>query len=225
MAAQQQDEPDGPLRGPQVILSVGPHALNAVTVLREVVFIHFAFGQLGKAGKEEEQTELVLQHILARRRLKVSRCVEFLPGFPPPGAKSIPTTKGKVLVVDDQRDIVDTISFVLEQEGYQVLTAFNGHEALGVARIEQPDAIVMAVMLPKENGYQVARYIREDEKAGKLSKHVKILMLTARAVPEKEREEFLQTWSGADAFMYKPFDLDELVRRIGEMLRQQASEN
>ena len=135
------------------------------------------------------------------------------------------TTRGKVLIVDDQRDIVDTVSFVLEQEGYQVLTAFNGHEALGVARIEHPDAMVLDVMLPKENGYQVARYIREDEKAGKLPKRIKILMLTARAVPEKEREEFLQTWSGADAFMYKPFDLDELVQCVEDMLRQPAPQN
>jgi two-component system alkaline phosphatase synthesis response regulator PhoP len=126
--------------------------------------------------------------------------------------------KGKVLVVDDQRDIVDTISFCLEQDGYEVLTAFNGHEALGIARIEQPDLIVLDVMMPKENGYQVSRYIREDEKAGKIPKHTKILMMTARVVAEKEREEFLQTWSGADAFMYKPFDVEQLVDRIVEML-------
>jgi DNA-binding response OmpR family regulator len=128
------------------------------------------------------------------------------------------TDRRKVLVVDDQRDIVDTISICLQQEGYEVLTAFNGHEALGVARIEQPDLIVLDVMLPKENGYQVARYIREDEKAGRLPKRTRILMLTARVVSDKDREEFLQTWSGADAFMYKPFDLDELVSRAGELL-------
>lgn len=128
------------------------------------------------------------------------------------------TAKGKVLVVDNQRDIVDTISFCLEEEGYEVLTAFDGHEALGVTRSEQPDLIVLDVMMPKENGYQVARYIREDEKAGKLSKRTQILLLTARTVEEKEREEFLQTWSGADGFMYKPFDLDELVGRVNQML-------
>lgn len=128
--------------------------------------------------------------------------------------------KLKVLVVDDQRDIVDTISFCLEQEGYEVLTAFNGHEALGIVRIEQPDLIVLDVMLPKENGYQVSRYIREDEKAGNIPKHTKILMVTARVIAEKEREDFLQTWSGADAFMYKPFDLEQLVDRINHMLQE-----
>ena len=123
-----------------------------------------------------------------------------------------------VLVVDDQKDLVDTISFHLKQRGYEVLTAFDGHEALAVARIEQPDVIILDVMLPKENGYQVSRYIREDEKAGTIAKRTAILMLTAQVVPERKREEFLQTWSGADAFMYKPFDIEDLVRFIGEML-------
>ena len=127
--------------------------------------------------------------------------------------------KTKVLVVDDQRDIVDTVSFLLQQEGYEVLTAFNGLEALGVARMEQPDVIVLDVMMPKENGYQVARHIREDEKAGKIAKRARILMLTARVVADREREDFLQTWSGADGFMYKPFDLDELLKRISAMLQ------
>lgn len=133
------------------------------------------------------------------------------------------TEKAKILVVDDQRDIVDTIRFSLEQKGYEVLSAFDGHQALELARAEQPDLIVLDVMLPKENGYQVARYLREDEKEGRLAKRAKILMLTARTVAEKQREEFLQTWSGAEVFMYKPFDLDELVRQVGEMLGQPAS--
>lgn len=128
------------------------------------------------------------------------------------------TAKKKILVVDDQKDIVDTVSFCLEQEGYEVLTAYNGPEAIGMARLEQPDLIVLDVMLPKENGYQVSRYIREDERAGRITKRTHILMLTARVTPGKERKEFLKTWSGADCFMYKPFNLEELVSRIGEML-------
>ncbi len=123
---------------------------------------------------------------------------------------------GKILVADDQSDIVDTISFRLEDEGYEVFTALDGAEALDVTqREEQPDILVLDVMMPKENGYQVSRYIREDEKAGKLPKRTQILLLTARTVSEKE--DFLQTWSGADAFVYKSFDMEDLVRRIGEM--------
>jgi len=132
--------------------------------------------------------------------------------------------KGKILVVDDLKDIVETICFCLQQDGYEVFSAFDGQQALELARREQPDLMVLDVMLPKENGYQVSRFVREDERAGIIKKRTRILMLTARTVPEKEREEFLQTWSGADVFLYKPFDVDELVRRIGELMSAEPTE-
>jgi DNA-binding response OmpR family regulator len=127
--------------------------------------------------------------------------------------------KCKVLVADDMKDIVETVSFLLSQQGYEVVTAFDGEEALQIARTEEPDVMVLDVMMPKENGYQVARYVREDEKTGVISKRTRILMLTARTT-EGRREEFLRTWSGADAFMYKPFDLNELVGRVDELLER-----
>ena len=124
----------------------------------------------------------------------------------------------RILVVDDKKDIVETVSFCFEQEGFAVSEAFDGHEALVKARSEEPDLIVLDVMLPKENGYQVARYLRDDFREGKLSKRPKILLLTARTVSDSQREDFLQTWSGADAFMYKPFDLEELMELAKELL-------
>lgn len=124
----------------------------------------------------------------------------------------------KILVVDDKHDIVETVSFCLTQEGFEVSSAYDGEQALEVARREQPDLIVLDVMLPKENGYQVARYLREDYQEGRISTRPKILLLTARTVSEKQREDFLQTWSGAEVFMYKPFDLEELVSRVKELL-------
>jgi DNA-binding response OmpR family regulator len=130
----------------------------------------------------------------------------------------------KILVVDDKEDIVETVSFCLAQEGFEVVTAFDGNQALEVARREHPDLIVLDVMLPKENGYQVARFLREDWQQGRLSKMPAILMLTARTVFDSEREEFLQTWSGADVFMYKPFDLDELAARVKSLLPRKESE-
>ena len=124
----------------------------------------------------------------------------------------------RILVVDDKEDIVETVSFCLTQEGFEVVAAFDGQQALEVARREQPDLIVLDVMLPKENGYQVARFLREDWQEGRLPKMPAILMLTARTVFDAQREEFLQTWSGADVFMYKPFDLDELTVRVKSLL-------
>lgn len=129
----------------------------------------------------------------------------------------------KILVVDDKKDIVETVTFCLAQEGFEVVTAFDGHQALEVARREQPDLIVLDVMLPKENGYQVARFLREDWQEGRLSKMPAILMLTARTVFDAQREEFLQTWSGADVFMYKPFDLEELAARVKSLLPREES--
>jgi DNA-binding response OmpR family regulator len=129
----------------------------------------------------------------------------------------------KILVVDDKEDIVETVSFGLTQEGFEVVTAFDGHPALEVARREEPDLIVLDVMLPKENGYQVARFLREDWQEGRLAKMPAILMLTARTVFDSQREEFLQTWSGADVFMYKPFDLDELAARVKSLLPREES--
>jgi len=128
--------------------------------------------------------------------------------------------EARILIVDDKTDIVETVSFCFAQEGFEILKAFDGQEALDVARREQPDLIVLDVMLPRENGYQVARFLRDDWKEGKLKKRPKILLLTARTVFEAEREEFLQTWSGADGIMYKPFDLEELVCRVKGMLTE-----
>jgi len=124
----------------------------------------------------------------------------------------------RLLIVDDKADIVETVSFCFAQEGFEIFTAFDGNEALKVARREQPDLVLLDVMMPGENGYQVARFLREDWKEGRIQKMPKLLLLTARAVFDRDREEFLQTWSGADEFMYKPFDLEELVAVVKAML-------
>lgn len=124
----------------------------------------------------------------------------------------------KILVVDDKKDIVETVSYCLCEEGFAVSTAFDGSDALDKARAEQPDLIVLDVMLPRENGYQVARYLREDRKEGRIAKRPRVLLLTARTVSDRQREDFLLTWSGADAVMYKPFDLEELVDCVKQLL-------
>lgn len=122
--------------------------------------------------------------------------------------------KGTVLIVDDEPDIVETITYSLEKLGYSVLTASNGFEALGAARAEQPDVVILDVMLPKKNGYEVARLLREDEAHGRLMKPMKIIMLTARKPTSSEDAEFYATWAKADDYLYKPFELQGLISLV-----------
>jgi DNA-binding response OmpR family regulator len=127
--------------------------------------------------------------------------------------------KPKILVVDDEPDVLESIQFRLSQDGYEVVTASNGHEALGAARIELPDLIILDVMLPGENGYRVSRIIREDEDAGIYPRRAPIILLTARDLSrEPEREKTFLEFSRADLMMYKPFDMAELLGKIREML-------
>lgn len=127
--------------------------------------------------------------------------------------------KKRVLVVDDESDVVETIKFSLEQEGLEVLTAYDGYKALDVVRVEEPDLLVLDVMLPKENGYRVSRFIKEDVKSGKLSKNIAVLLLTGRRLDnDSEREATFMDFSQADLMMYKPFDMDELIKNIHGLL-------
>lgn len=127
--------------------------------------------------------------------------------------------KARILLVDDEPDIVETVQYALERDDYEVMTATNGAEALGTARIEQPDLILLDVMLPKENGYRVARLIREDEEAGIYPKRVHIVLLTARDLShDTSRERMFMEFSQADVMMYKPFDLDDLLQQMATLL-------
>lgn len=119
-----------------------------------------------------------------------------------------------VLVVDDEPDLVETIRFSLERVGYNVLTAYNGFEALGVARSEQPDVVILDVMLPRKNGYEVSRLLREDQVKGSIQKSIKIIILTARKPDSEKSAEFYATWARADEYVYKPFEMDDLVKLV-----------
>lgn len=119
--------------------------------------------------------------------------------------------KGTVLVVDDEPDLVETIRLSLERAGYDVLTAYNGFEALGAARAEQPDVVILDVMLPKKNGYEVSRLLKEDEHNGRLLKPIKIIILTARRPKTADAADFYTTWARADDYLYKPFEMEGLI--------------
>jgi CheY-like chemotaxis protein len=127
----------------------------------------------------------------------------------------------KILIADDEPDVVETLRFRLEQEGYEVVACANGLEALGAARSARPDLIVLDVMMPGENGYRVAKTIREDEAAGVYDRRTPIILLTARNLKfDPEREKMFMDFSQADFVLYKPFDLEDLVTRIAGLLER-----
>jgi len=120
-------------------------------------------------------------------------------------------TKKKILVVEDEAELTGAIQIRLEQAGYEVLIAYDGQEALEKARTENPDLIVLDLMLPKIDGYKVCRMLKFDEKY----KKIPVVMLTARA---QEKDENLGYEVGADAFITKPFKYQVLLAKIAELL-------
>ncbi len=116
----------------------------------------------------------------------------------------------KILVVDDEHNIAETLKYNLVREGYEVLIAGNGHQALDLFRQEGADLVILDVMLPGMNGLDVCRNLRQ-------SSTVPILMLTAK---EEEVDKILGLELGADDYMTKPFNLRELIARIRAMLRR-----
>ena len=120
------------------------------------------------------------------------------------------TTK-KVLVVDDEIDLVETVRFPLELEGYTVLVSQNGEDALHQARHEKPDLILLDVMLPKLDGYKVCRLLKFDEKY----RHIPILMMTAKT---QQKDKTLGLETGANEYITKPFDVDALVEKVKSYL-------
>ncbi len=113
----------------------------------------------------------------------------------------------KILIVDDEVDLVETVRFPLELEGYHVLVSYNGEDALNQARKENPDLIILDLMLPKLDGYKVCRLLKFDERY----KHIPILMLTAKT---QEKDKILGKETGADEYITKPFDLDDLMEKV-----------
>ncbi len=128
----------------------------------------------------------------------------------------------KVMVVDDEPDIVETLEYSLEMRGYQVATAFDGLDALERAKQTPPDVLLLDVMLPGCNGYEVSRLLKEWMESTPGGARFPILLLTARRVNSPEREKFIATWSRADACIYKPFELDTVLARIEELAAQGA---
>jgi DNA-binding response OmpR family regulator len=119
--------------------------------------------------------------------------------------------KKRVLIVDDEVDIVDTIKFSLELEGIECIEAHDGEEGLSKARKENPDLILLDIMLPKMHGYKIARLLKFDLEY----KHIPIIMLTAKA---QENDAKLGQETGADEYVTKPFDMDMLIALVKRYL-------
>jgi two-component system response regulator VicR len=119
-------------------------------------------------------------------------------------------SKKKILVVEDEKSISDIIKFNLEKEGFEVLTAYDGEEAVNKARTSDPDMILLDVMLPKIDGFTVCKQVRE-------TSTVPIIMLTAK---EEEVDKVLGLELGADDYMTKPFGMRELLARIKANIRR-----
>lgn len=116
----------------------------------------------------------------------------------------------KVLVVDDERPIVEILKINLQKEGYSVFEAYDGEEAVSRALTVEPDLILLDVMLPKLDGFSVCKKIREKSS-------VPILMLTAR---EEELDKVLGLELGADDYITKPFSIRELMARVKANMRR-----
>lgn len=121
----------------------------------------------------------------------------------------------KILVVDDEKPISDIVKFNLDKEGYDVVAAYDGEEALKKVEAESPDLILLDLMLPKIDGLEVARQIRKEH-------DTPIIMLTAK---DSEIDKVLGLELGADDYVTKPFSNRELVARVKANLRRTASSN
>ena len=118
-----------------------------------------------------------------------------------------------ILIVEDEKNIVDILRFNLQREGYRTVEAYDGADGLEKARKENPDLILLDVMLPKMIGFDVCRTLREE------GNNVPVIILTAR---EEEADKVSGLEIGADDYITKPFSMRELIARVGANIRRTA---
>jgi DNA-binding response OmpR family regulator len=115
--------------------------------------------------------------------------------------------RGTVLVIDDERDLVNLVRYNLESEGYEVLGALDGESGLNLALTRAPDLILLDRMMPGPDGVEVCRRLRREDRTA----HVPVILLTAKA-GEEDRVQGLD--AGADDYVTKPFSVKELMARV-----------
>ena len=117
----------------------------------------------------------------------------------------------KILIADDEQNIVISLEFLMKREGFEVLIANDGEEAVRRIRSDPPDLVLLDVMMPKKSGFEVCQEIKADPALAA----VRILMLTAKG---RDTEVAKGLALGADAYMTKPFSTKELVEKVRSML-------
>ncbi len=119
--------------------------------------------------------------------------------------------KKKILLVDDEEDVLRTVGFRLQSSGYDVVTASDGLEGLEKAHSEKPDLVILDLMLPKMDGYKVCAFLKKDTRY----RNIPIIMFTAKA-GDLDKKIGLEV--GADAYVMKPFEPPELVEAVEKLL-------
>lgn len=120
----------------------------------------------------------------------------------------------KILIADDEPNIVISLEYLMKREGYTVLVARDGQEALDTILRDRPELVLLDVMMPKKSGFEVCQAVRANEEL----QATKILMLTAKG---RDTDLAKGLALGADAYMTKPFSTRELVQKVAEMLQGQ----
>ena len=126
-------------------------------------------------------------------------------------------SKGKILVVDDEIYIVHILDFSLGMEGYEVVTALDGEQALEKLHSERPDLIVLDIMMPKLDGYETCKMLKSDER----TRNIPVILLSAKGRHTDQKVGFD---AGADDYITKPFSPRKLVERINAILGQSSSQ-
>ena len=125
--------------------------------------------------------------------------------------------KGKILVVDDEIYIVHILDFSLGMEGYEVVTALDGEQAVEKARSEKPDLIVLDIMMPKLDGYETCKILKRDD----ATRQIPVILLSAKG---RNVDQKIGFEVGADDYITKPFSPRKLVERINSILGQSSSQ-
>ena len=122
-------------------------------------------------------------------------------------------SKGKILIVEDDRDIAEMVEYNLREEGYESLCAFNGEEGIKLAKQESPELIILDIMLPIIDGFEVCRVLKREQKTA----DIPVIILSAKS---QETDKVVGLELGADDYITKPFSPRELVARIRAILRR-----